>query len=278
MNSKVKKILLKTKKQVFGDMLGNNASLFQGEGFEFSELREYVYGDDVRKIDWKTTAKLGKPYIRIYQEERELNVVTAVIMGGSTYFGTVRQKSEFMRELVASIGFSAMRNGDLFSNLIFADKLYEMSRPSKKIFAIEDILNKMESFDVLNKKSDYKLFSDVVFKRLKRKSFLFVISDFVGEVDLTLLSKKHDIVALIVRDKFEENPKELGYLRVMDMESSKVFEGNIGGAELDTYTKALHDNDEKLYTHFKKNNIRFTKIYTDEEPFLKLARLFGGRR
>jgi len=278
MNSKVKKILLKTKKQVFGDMLGNNASLFQGEGFEFSELREYVYGDDVRKIDWKTTAKLGKPYIRIYQEERELNVVTAVIMGGSTYFGTVRQKSEFMRELVASIGFSAMRNGDLFSNLIFADKLYEMSRPSKKIFAIEDILNKMESFDVLNKKSDYKLFSDVVFKRLKRKSFLFVISDFVGEVDLTLLSKKHDIVALIVRDKFEENPKELGYLRVMDMESSKIFEGNIGGAELDTYTKALHDNDEKLYTHFKKNNIRFTKIYTDEEPFLKLARLFGGRR
>lgn len=278
MNSKVKKILLKTKKQVFGDMLGNNASLFQGEGFEFSELREYVYGDDVRKIDWKTTAKLGKPYVRIYQEERELNVVTAVIMGGSTYFGTVRQKSEFMRELVASIGFSAMRNGDLFSNLIFADKLYEMSRPSKKIFAIEDILNKMESFDVLNKKSDYKLFSDVVFKRLKRKSFLFVISDFVGEVDLTLLSKKHDIVALIVRDKFEENPKELGYLRVMDMESSKVFEGNIGGAELDTYTKALHDNDEKLYTHFKKNNIRFTKIYTDEEPFLKLARLFGGRR
>jgi len=278
MNSKVKKILLKTKKQVFGDMLGNNASLFQGEGFEFSELREYVYGDDIRKIDWKTTAKLGKPYIRIYQEERELNVVTAVIMGGSTYFGTVRQKSEFMRELVASIGFSAMRNGDLFSNLIFADKLYEMSRPSKKIFAIEDILNKMESFDVLNKKSDYKLFSDVVFKRLKRKSFLFVISDFVGEVDLTLLSKKHDIVALIVRDKFEENPKELGYLRVMDMESSKIFEGNIGGAELDTYTKALHDNDEKLYTHFKKNNIRFTKIYTDEEPFLKLARLFGGRR
>jgi len=278
MNSKVKKILLKTKKQVFGDMLGNNASLFQGEGFEFSELREYVYGDDVRKIDWKTTAKLGKPYIRIYQEERELNVVTAVIMGGSTYFGTVRQKSEFMRELVASIGFSAMRNGDLFSNLIFADKLYEMSRPSKKIFAIEDILNKMESFDVLNKKSDYKLFSDVVFKRLKRKSFLFVISDFVGEVDLTLLSKKHDIVALIVRDKFEENPKELGYLRVMDMESSKVFEGNIGAAELDTYTKALNDNDEKLYTHFKKNNIRFTKIYTDEEPFLKLARLFGGRR
>ncbi len=278
MNSKIKKILLKTKKQVFGDMLGNNPSLFQGEGFEFSELREYVYGDDIRKIDWKTTAKLGKPYIRIYQEERELNVVTAVMMGGSTYFGTVRQKSEVMCELVASIGFSAMKNGDLFSNLIFADKLYDMSRPNKKFFAIEDILNRMDNFEVLDKKSDHKLFADVIFKRLKRKSFLFVLSDFVGDVDLTLLSKKHDIVAIIIRDKFEENPKELGYLRVMDMESSRVFEGNIGAKELDTYTKALVQNDEKLYAHFKKNNIRFTKIYTDEEPFLKLARLFGGRR
>ena len=259
-------------------MLGNNASLFQGEGFEFSELREYVYGDDIRKIDWKTTAKLGKPYIRIYQEERELNVVTAVILGGSTYFGTVRQKSELMGELVASIGFSAMKNGDLFSNIIFADKLYDMSRPNKKFFAIEDILNKIDDFEMLGKKSDYALFTDVIFKRLKRKSFLFVISDFVGDVDLTLLSKKHDIVALIVRDKFEDKPQELGYLRVMDMESSQTFEGNIGRSELENYTKALAQNDGKLYAHFKKNNIRFTKIYTDEDPFLKLSRLFGGRR
>ena len=277
MKSRVKKIILKTKKQVFGDMLGNNTSLFQGEGFEFTELREYVYGDDVRKIDWKTTAKLGKPYIRIYQEERELNVTTAVMMGGSTYFGTVRQKSEVMSELVASIGFSAMKNGDLFSNIIFADRLYEMSRPNKKLFSIESIITKMESFELLNKKSDYKLFVDTLFKRLKRKSFLFIISDFVGEVDLTLLSKKHDVVALIVRDKFEENPKELGYIRIRDMESSQTFEGDIGQKELDTYTKALAQNDEKLYAHFKKNGIRFTKIYTDEEPFLKLIRLFGRR-
>ncbi len=277
MNSKIKKILLKTKKQVFGDMLGNNASIFQGEGFEFTELREYVYGDDIRKIDWKTTAKLGKPYVRIYQEERELNVVTAVMMGGSTYFGTVRQKSEVMGELVASIGFSAIKNGDLFSNIIFADKLYEMSRPNKKFFSIKDILVKMDSFELLNKKSDHKLFVDILFKRLKRKSFLFILSDFVGEVDLALLSKKHEVVALMVRDKFEENPQEMGYIRIMDMESSQTFEGDIGRTELDIYTKALAKNDEKLYAHFKKNGIRYTKIYTDEEPFLKLARLFGRR-
>ncbi|MCH9740796.1 MAG: DUF58 domain-containing protein [Epsilonproteobacteria bacterium] len=276
-NEKIKKILLKTKKQVFSEMLGNNPSLFQGEGFEFAELREYIYGDDVRKIDWKTTAKLGKPYIRVYHEERELNVVTAVMMGGSSYFGTVKQKSELMSELVATVGFSALKNGDLFTNIIFADRLYNMSRPNKKFFAIQDALTKMDAFNMLGKSSDYQAFADTLFSRIKRKSLLFVISDFVGEINFGLLSKKHDVVALIVRDRFEEEPEELGYLRVLDMESHSSFEGTIGSKELQGYKKALHENDEKLYAHFKKNGIRHTKIYTDEEPYLKLARLFGGR-
>lgn len=273
----IKKILLKARKQVFGEMLGNNASLFQGEGFEFTELREYVYGDDVRKIDWKTTAKLGKPFVKIYREERELNVVTAVMMGGSCYFGTVKQKSELIAELVALLGFSAVKNGDLFSNMIFADKLYSIPKPNKKFFAIQDAVRQIEQFEMLGKKSDYKAFADVLFKRIRRKSLLFIISDFVGEVDVALLAKKHDVVALIVRDTFEEKPEELGYLRVLDMESSQSFEGNIGEAELTAYKKALHQNDAKLYAHFKKSAVRYTKIYTHEEPYVKLAHLLGGR-
>jgi uncharacterized protein (DUF58 family) len=273
----IKKLLLKARKQVFGEMLGNNASLFQGEGFEFTELREYVYGDDVRKIDWKTTAKLGKPFIKIYSEERELNVVTAVMMGGSTYFGTVKQKSDVMAELVALLGFSAVKNGDLFSNAIFADKLYHMSKPNKKFFAIQDAVTQMQNFNMLGKSSDYRSFSDTLYKRIKRKSLLFIISDFVGEVDLALLSKKHDVVALVVRDRFEENPKALGQMRLMDMENDRSFEGMVGNAELKSYKKALALNDEKLYTHFKRSAVRYTKIYTDEEPYLKLAKLLGGR-
>ncbi|CAA6825288.1 MAG: Unknown protein [uncultured Sulfurovum sp.] len=273
----IKKILLKARKQVFGEMLGNNASLFQGEGFEFTELREYVYGDDVRKIDWKTTAKLGKPFIKIYREERELNVVTAVMMGGSTYFGTVKQKSDVMAELVALLGFSAVKNSDLFSNIIFADKLYEMSKPNKKYFAVQDAVTKMQNFDMLEKNSDYKAFTDTLYKRIKRKSLLFIISDFVGDVDLALLAKKHDVVALIVRDRFEENPQALGHMRLMDMEKKSSFEGMVGSTELKGYEKALRENDEKLYAHFKKSAVRYTKIYTDEEPYLKLAKLLGGR-
>ena len=257
--------------------MGNNASLFHGEGFEFAELREYVYGDDVRKIDWKTTAKLGKPFIKIYREERELNVVTAVMMGGSTYFGTVRQKSDVMAELVALIGFSAVKNADLFSNIIFADRLYRMGKPNNKFFSIQEAVTQLEGFQMLGKKSDYRAFFDTLFKRIKRKSLLFIISDFVGEIDLGLLSKKHDVVALMVRDKFEEHPKELGQIRLLDLESHKSFEGNIGGAEIASYQKALQLNDEKLYAHFKKNSIRFIKVYTDEEVYLKLAKLLGGR-
>ena len=272
MKKSVKKIILKTKKQVYGDMLGNNASLFQGEGFEFAELREYVYGDDVRKIDWKTTAKLGKPFVKIYKEERELNVVVVSIMGGSVYFGTVKQKSDIMAEVVATLGFSAVKNADLFSHMLFADKLYELSKPSKKLFSVHKAVEEIIDFEPLGKEADFKGLIETLNNRLKKKALLFIISDFVGDIDLKLLSKKHDVFAIMVRDKFEEDPSALGYLRLIDMETKQSFEGDIDSGTLKSYKKALHDNDEKLYKQFKKQGIRFTKIYTHEEPALKLMK------
>ena len=272
MNKAVKKIILKTKKQVYGDMLGNNASLFQGEGFEFAELREYVYGDDVRKIDWKTTAKLGKPFVKIYKEERELNVVVVSMLGGSVYFGTVKQKSDVMAEVAATLGFSAVKNSDLFSHMIFADKMYGFSKGSKKLFSVHKAVEDIVAFDPLGKEGDFSALVETLVNRLKKKSLLFIVSDFVGDIDLKLLAKKHDVFAVIVRDRFEENPSELGYLRLIDMESRQSFEGDVDSGTLKNYKKALHDNDEKLYKQFKKQGVRFTKIYTHEEPTLKLMK------
>jgi uncharacterized protein (DUF58 family) len=272
LNKAVKKIILKTKKQVYGDMLGNNASLFQGEGFEFAELREYVYGDDVRKIDWKTTAKLGKPFVKIYKEERELNVVVVSMLGGSVYFGTVKQKSDIIAEVVATLGFSAVKNSDLFSHMIFADQLYEASKASKKLFSVHKAVEDVFAFDPLGKEGDFSALVETLHNRLKKKSLLFIVSDFVGDIDLKLLSKKHDVFAVMVRDKFEEDPSELGYLRLIDMESRQSFEGDVDSATLKNYKKALHENDEKLYKQFKKQGVRFTKIYTHEEPALKLMK------
>ena len=272
MNKAVKKIILKTKKQVYGDMLGNNASLFQGEGFEFAELREYVYGDDVRKIDWKTTAKLGKPFVKIYKEERELNVVVVSMLGGSVYFGTVKQKSDIIAEVVATLGFSAVKNADLFSHMIFADKMYEVSKASKKLFSVHKAVEDVVGFDPIGKEGDFSALIETLHNRLKKKSLLFIVSDFVGDIDLKLLCKKHDVFAVMVRDKFEEDPLELGYLRLIDMETKQSFEGDVDSGTLKNYKKALHDNDEKLYKQFKKQGVRFTKIYTHEEPALKLMK------
>jgi len=272
MNKTVKKIVLKTKKQVYGDMLGNNASLFQGEGFEFAELREYVYGDDIRKIDWKTTAKLGKPFVKVYKEERELNVVVVSLLSGSTYFGTVKQKSDIMAEVVATLGFSAVKNADLFTHMVFADKMYSLSKPSKKLFSVHKAVEDVVGFDPLGKEADYRALVETLVNRLKKKALLFIVSDFVGDIDLKLLARKHDVFAVIVRDKFEENPSELGYLRLIDMETKESFEGDIDRGTLKQYTKALHENDEKLYKQFKKQGVRFTKIYTHEEPTLKLMK------
>jgi uncharacterized protein (DUF58 family) len=271
-NKKAKKIILKTKKQVYGDMLGNNASLFQGEGFEFAELREYVYGDDVRKIDWKTTAKLGKPFVKIYKEERELNVVVVSMLGGSMYFGTLKQKTDVAAEVVATLGFSAVKNSDLFSHMLFADRLYDLSKPSKKLFSVHRAVDEITAFEPLGKVADYEALTQTLNNRLKKKALLFIISDFVGDVDLKLLSKKHDVFAVIVRDRFEEDPSELGYLRLVDMETKQSFEGNIDASALKQYKKALHENDEKLYRQFKKQGIRFAKVYTHEDAGLKLLK------
>ena len=264
--AKAKRIALKTKKQVYGDMLGNNASMFQGEGFEFAELREYIYGDDVRKIDWKTTAKLGKPFVKVYKEERELNVVVVTMLSGSMYFGTVKQKSDIAAEVVSTLGFSAVKNADLFSHMLFADKMYTLSRPSKKLFSVHKAVEEVVSFDPLGKAADYQALTQTLNNRLKKKALLFIISDFVGDIDLKLLSKKHDIFAVMVRDKFEEDPSELGYLRLIDMESKQSFEGNIDSGTLKSYKRALLKNDEKLYRQFRKQGIRFAKVYTHEDP------------
>jgi uncharacterized protein (DUF58 family) len=272
LNKAVKKIILKTKKQVYGDMLGNNASIFQGEGFEFAELREYVYGDDVRKIDWKTTAKLGKPFVKIYKEERELNVVVVSMLSGSTYFGTVKQKSDIIAEVAATLGFSAVKNADLFTHMVFADRLYDLSKPSKKLFSVHKAVDDVMGFDPIGKEGDFSALVDTLHNRLKKKSLLFIVSDFVGDIDLKVLSRKHDVFAVIVRDRFEEDPSELGYLRLIDMETKQSFEGDVDSGTLKNYKKALHDNDEKLYKQFKKQGVRFSKIYTHEEPALKLMK------
>ena len=272
----IKKLLIKARKQVFSEIPGNNPSLFKGEGFDFVELREYQPGDDVKKIDWLISAKLQKPYVKLYREERELNVVVAAMLNGSTYFGTKRFKYETMAEIAAILGYAAIKNQDNFSYVLYADKEYDSIAPTKHINAVQQCAKRIAYFDPLGKKANFKGLVRKLFG-IKRKSIIFILSDFFDEVDLRVLAKKHEVVAIIVRDRLEEEPVALGYINLIDPETKKSLSVDLEGVTLKNYKKEEKRIDHELFEMLKKSGVRFTKIYTHDEPFIKLLKLFGQR-
>ena len=275
--SKLQKILVRARRQVFSEMVGNNPSIFQGEGYDFIELREYMPGDDIRHIDWNITAKLQKPYIKIFREERELNVVIASMLNGSVHFGSKRFKQDVIAEVVAMLSFSTIKNGDLLSNYIFADTMVSHLKPSKKLFQVHKSVEEILNFEALNHKANYKNLADTLFHRLKRKSLIIIVGDFFEIPDFKLLAKKHEVVAVIVRDRLEEKPPEMGFASLVDPESGAVLEGDFNKASVEAYAKKVLVHDRELYATFRKHQIRFTKVYTDTSVGVALRRLFEGR-
>ncbi len=273
---KLKKILVRARRQVFSELIGNNPSIFHGEGYDFIELREYMPGDDIRHIDWNITAKKQQPYIKVFREERELNIVLASMLNGSVHFGSKRFKQELIAEITALLSFSAIRNGDLLSSFIFADKLYKENRPSKKIHAVQSLVGEILDFDALNKKADYKGLSTYLMKRLKRKSLLIVLADYFELPDFKVLARKHEVIAIIVRDRLEEHPPAFGFSMLQDPESGAELEGDFNRATIKAYEAKVIEHDHKLYERLRKDQVRFVKIYTDESPSVKLRRLFEG--
>ena len=275
--SKLQKILVRARRQVFSEMVGNNPSIFQGEGYDFIELREYMPGDDIRHIDWNITAKMQKPFIKIFREERELNVVVASVLNGSVHFGSKKFKQETIAEIVALLGFSTVKNGDLLSSYIFTDEMIEHLKPSKKIHQVQKMTSDILNFDALNQKVDFKYIADTLYKRLKRKSLILVVGDFFEIPNFKLLAKKHEVVAVIVRDHLEEKPPEMGFSSLVDPESGAMLEGDFNKSSVDAYAKKVYAHDHKLYETFRKHQVRFTKIYTDSVASVELRRLFEGR-
>ena len=275
MNQVLKKILIKTQKQVFSEIIGNNSTRQKGSDYDFSELKEYEYGEDVKNIDWIISAKMQKPYVKVFHAQKELNVKIVSFLNGSTYFGTDVFKQEVIVQIAVALGFICVKQSDPFTSYIANEELNICTKKSKQIFNVNFMAEQLYSYNVIGKNIDYKKITSELFKVIRHKSMIFLIGDFfeISNLDLKLLSQKHEVLVIIVRDKFEENPLELGNVNFIDPSSNKSFEGVLNKSTVEAYIKNVKENDHKLYTHFQNCAVRFTKIYTNEDPIKKLIGL-----
>ena len=276
MNQKAKEIIIKTKRRLFGANLGNNVSIFQGNGLDFSEIKEYNIGDDVKKINWKVTAKEQKPYINVFNEERELNIVVAFMVSGNIYFGSVRQKQELMAEVATIIGYSAVKNSDKFSTIFFSNKEEKLFKPSKQLHSVYSMLDFALELNPLQKEANYEALSDYLLHSLKQKSIIFILGDFYEEIDFSLLSAKHELYAISIRDPFEEAPKFDDEVALIDLKTLEEKEIIVDKKVVSEYQKTLSKKDKKLQEHCLKHRVGYVKLYTNQEPFIKLSSLFRG--
>jgi len=274
MHTALKALQLKARHQVYTLLSGHNLSKLHGEGYDFSELREYQVGDDIRKINWTISAKLGLPYIKELHANRELSVVVAAFMDASLYFGTENAKQEKLTETATVLGYAAQQNSDLFTGIQYTQEQAVSIPPTKQLYHIERFSQGLYNASLLNTSLDHRAAVEDLFKRLYRPSLLFVLSDFLEEIDLSLLSQKHEVIAVIIRDRTEESPKKLGEVTLSHPKDSQRMETYFGQKSIDNYLAKLKENDEKLAEHFTRYGIRSVKIFTDEEVVSKLVGLF----
>ncbi len=232
---KVRKIEIKTRGLSQNIFAGEYHTAFKGRGMIFSEVREYQYGDDVRDIDWNVTARHNHPYVKVYEEERELTVMLLVDVSGSRLFGAVgEEKREMIAEVAATIAFSAIQNNDKIGVLFFSDKVEKFIPPKKGRKHILFIIRELLDFTPENKGTDIGGALRYMTDALKKRTTAFVISDFIDDThdyrtSLSVAANKHDVIGIQIFDKRDTQIPDIGLIRVKDLET--------GGARwLDTST------------------------------------------
>lgn len=283
---KVRKIEIKTKglsNQVFS---GSYHSAFKGRGMSFSEVRNYNYGDDVRNIDWNVTARFDAPFVKVFEEERELTVMLLIDISKSSYFGTQNQfKSEIIAEIAAVLAFSAIQNNDKVGVLFFSDKVAKYIPPKKGkkhvLLIIRELVNLRPSESGTDIEMALKYFNNLV----KRRSIAFVISDFIADdyTDaLRIAKKKHDIIGLHLFDKMEKELPNMGLVQFQDAESGKQFWVNTSSdSTRKKYAENFEKNRKDNQLIFHKSKADFLSLETTNNYTSSLLQLFkrrGNRR
>jgi uncharacterized protein (DUF58 family) len=279
---KVRRIEIKTKglsKHVFA---GEYHSAFKGRGMTFNEVREYDFGDDIRNIDWNVTARMGKPYIKIFEEERELTVILLVDVSNSQNFGTRnRFKDSLITELSAVLSFSAIQNNDKVGVIFFSDKIEKFIPPKKGKKHILYIIRELLSFKAESKKTDLSVALKYLVNVIKKRSTVFLISDFNdGDFSKALqtATHKHDVVAIKIFDERESTMPDIGLIKFSDAETGEEIWVNTSNELIRAkYEKLNLIKSEKVKEIFKKTGVDNTEINTKEDYIKPLLRLFKNR-
>ena len=279
---KVRKIEIKTRRlsnNIFG---GEYHSAFKGRGMTFSEVRSYQFGDDVRTIDWNVTARYNEPFVKVFEEERELTLMLIVDVSSSALFGTDSAlKKNIITEISATLAFSALQNNDKVGLILFSDQIELYIPPSKGKTHVLRIIRELIEFKPISKKTDINSALEFLNRVMKKKSIAFLLSDFISldyEKSLKIVSKKHDLTGIKVYDKFEEFIPNLGLVQMFDQELGEIKLIDTSSSKIrKNYKNQMSLNFKKFNDVFTRNGAGTISCRTDESYIKKLLNYFKNR-
>lgn len=280
---KVRKIEIKTRGLSQNIFAGQYHSAFKGRGMAFAEVREYQFGDDVRDIDWNVTARFQHPYVKVFEEERELTVMLLIDVSGSLNFGTARQlKSDMATEIAATLAFSAIQNNDKIGVIFFSDRIEKYIPPQKGRKHILYIIREMLDFHPQSQKTDVGMALEYLTRVMKRRCTAFVLSDFYTRADfstvLQIANRKHDVAAIQVYDKRAKELHDVGLIKVRDAETGHDIYIDTSSKKLrQAHTRYWMEREETLRQTFAKSNVDWVSVATDEDYVKQMMLLFASR-
>jgi uncharacterized protein (DUF58 family) len=280
---KVRQIEIKSRGLSRNIFAGQYHSAFKGRGMAFSEVREYQFGDDVRDIDWNVTARHNKPYIKVFEEERELTVMLLIDVSASRNFGAVGDsKKEMMTQIAATLAFSTIQNNDKIGVLFFSNKIEKFIPPQKGRKHVLYIIRELIEFTPENRGTDISLALEYVTNAIKKRSTIFLMSDFIDTKDyqkaLLIANKRHDMVALQIYDKRERELPDVGLIKVNDSErGGEMWIDTSSSKVREKYASWWDNAQQKMHTAALKSGVDITSIATDEDYVRSLITLFERR-
>lgn len=281
---KIRRIEIKTKNLSRNIFAGEYRSAFKGRGMAFSEVREYRHGDDIRDIDWNVTARYAKPYIKVFEEERELTVMLLVDVSSSGLFGThQRTKRQLIAEIAGTLAFSCITNNDKVGVLFFSDRIEKYIPPGKGRKHVLHILREILQIDPQGHGTDLAQAMVYANNVQKKHCTMFLLSDFINKLDyaptLSVMTRKHDVIAVQVYDAHEAELPDVGLLRVLDVEQGEVMLVDSSSAKVKrAYRQHWSELCDYMRQSFMKYDVDYVSVATDSDYVPELIRLFSSRK